>query len=301
LSSQTNQTSSYEVEIGNLKKILSEINTKEKEILRKIQMQDTKSPIVDQHLQSPPLHQRFPVQKIEEESSYSDSSHSLLHVQPVPSTDQISPKSVFSPRPYISDASAAMVAHRQKELEWQVMQHRETVLQKDRLIDQLLKRIKDLETQTPYAVPFTAHAACQTEDLPRFELAPENSTNERSIVNYYQELTPSQPEPKQRNASLSSVERLPFARKFEDDYSNQTTPTRSAVQVVHSFKQHPKKGSFGHLERVTETQTGANTSVATEQQFNQLHIQSVASPPKPPAHLKNQISTQLQQTQPLHP
>lgn len=47
LSSQTNQNSSYEVEIGNLKKILSEINSKEQEILRKIQMQDTKSPIVD--------------------------------------------------------------------------------------------------------------------------------------------------------------------------------------------------------------------------------------------------------------
>jgi hypothetical protein len=192
-----------------------------------------------------------------------------------------------------------MVAHRQKELEWQVMQHRETVLQKDRLIDQLLKRIKDLEMQTPYAVPFTSHAACQTEpfDLqtPKFELAAETSTNERSIVNYYQELTPSQPEPKQqRNASLSSVERLPFARKFDEDCSNQTTPTRSAVQVVQSMKHQPKKGSFAHLERVTEMHTEANVSVVTEQQFNHMHVQSVASPTRQVAHVKNQSSTQLQ-------
>jgi hypothetical protein len=49
---QTN--TSYEVEIGNLKKILTEINMKEQEILMKIQLQDTKSPIVDEVLKSPP-------------------------------------------------------------------------------------------------------------------------------------------------------------------------------------------------------------------------------------------------------
>lgn len=91
-----------------------------------------------------------------------------------------------------------MIEYKQRELEWQNTQQRETLKQKEQLIDQLLKRIADLEKMNPCIAAFTSNAEVQTEpvifmepSLSKFELsnhehaASTNTQNERSIVNYY--------------------------------------------------------------------------------------------------------------------